>query len=121
MADQELIQFRTDKELKQQATEIYESLGMDLITALKMFMKRSVMENGLPFEAKLPEEQVSRKDGISAFREIRKQLSDIPEMTLDEINAEIDEIRAERKAKTYDLMKGDHLWNYGSASHIQKM
>lgn len=55
MADQVLIQFRADKELKQEVTEIYESLGLDLPTALRMFMYRSKMMKGLPFEAKLPE------------------------------------------------------------------
>ena len=98
MADQVLVQFRADKTLKQEATEIYESLGMDLPTAFRMFMKRSVMERGLPFEAKLPEDTITRADGISAFYEIRKHLADMPEMSLDEINQEIAEIRAERKA-----------------------
>ncbi len=36
MADQVLIQFCTDKALKHEATEIYESLGMDLPTALRI-------------------------------------------------------------------------------------
>lgn len=99
MAEQVLVQFRADKILKQEATEIYEALGMDLPTAFRMFMKRSVLVKGLPFEAKLPEDTVTRTDGINAFREIRRQLADVPEMSLDEINAEIAEIRAERKAK----------------------
>lgn len=99
MAEQVLVQFRADKALKQEATEIYESLGMDLPTAFRMFMKRSVLVKGLPFDAKLPEDTVMRTDGINAFREIRRQLADVPEMSLDEINAEIAEIRAGRKAK----------------------
>lgn len=100
MAEQVLVQFRADKSLKQEVTEIYESLGMDLPTAFRMFMKRSVIERGLPFEAKLPEDAITRSDGVNAFYEIRKQLADVPEMSLEEINAEIAEIRAERKAKT---------------------
>ena len=100
MAEQVLVQFRADKSLKQEVTEIYESLGMDLPTAFRMFMKRSIIERGLPFEAKLPEDAITRSDGVNAFYEIRKQLADVPEMSLEEINAEIAEIRAERKAKT---------------------
>lgn len=99
MAEQVLVQFRTDKSLKQEVTEIYESLGMDLPTAFRMFMKRSILERGLPFDAKLPEDIVTRADGINALHEIRRQLADVPEMSLEEINAEIAEIRAERKAK----------------------
>lgn len=99
MSEQVLIQFRADKALKQEVTEIYESLGMDLSTAFRMFMKRSVLEKGLPFEARLPEDTVTRTDGVNAFRLIRKQLAGVPEMSLEEINAEIEEIRAERKAR----------------------
>lgn len=99
MSEQVLIQFRADKALKQEVTEIYESLGMDLSTAFRMFMKRSVLEKGLPFEARLPEDTVTRTDGVNAFRQIRKQLAGVPEMSLEEINAEIEEIRAERKAR----------------------
>ena len=97
MAEQVLVQIRADKSLKEQATEIYEALGMDLPTAFRMFMKRSVLENGLPFEAKLPDTHVAGTEGLRAFREIRKRLADVPEMSLEEINAEIAEIRAEKK------------------------
>lgn len=105
MAEQVLIQFRADKALKQEVTEIYEALGMDLPTAFRMFMKKTVAERGLPFEAKITDEEMSeeerrdREEALKAFYELRKQAADLPEMTLDEINAEIAAVRAERKAK----------------------
>ena len=98
MAEQVLIQFRADKELKQEVVEIYESLGMDLPTALRMFLYKSKLERGLPFEATLPEKNITRAEARKAFYELRKQAANLPEMTLDEINAEIAEVRAERKA-----------------------
>lgn len=97
MAEQVLIQFRADKALKQEVTEIYEKLGMDLPTALRMFMTRSKMIKGLPFEATLPENTVTRSEARNAFYELRRQAAELPEMSLDEINAEISEVRAERK------------------------
>ena len=36
MAEQVLIQFRADKELKQEVADIYEQLGMDLPTGFRM-------------------------------------------------------------------------------------
>ena len=54
MAEQVLIQFRADKALKQEVAEIYESIGMDMPTAFRMFMIRSKMVRGLPFDARLP-------------------------------------------------------------------
>ena len=97
MSEQVLIQFRADKELKQEVSEIYESLGVDLPTAFRMFMTRSKMVKGLPFEATLPKSTVTRAEAKRAFYELRQQASDLPEMSLDEINAEISAARAERR------------------------
>ena len=97
MAEQVLIQFRADKALKQEVTEIYEALGLDLPTAFRMFLTRSKMVKGLPFEATLPETTVTRAEAKNAFYVLREQAADFPEMSLEEINAEIKAARAERK------------------------
>ncbi len=54
MADQTFIQVRVDDKLKQEATDILDSIGMDMPTAVRMFLKKIVMERGLPFDTKLP-------------------------------------------------------------------
>ncbi len=97
MSEQVLIQFRADKALKQEVTEIYESLGMDLPTAFRMFLTRSKMVRGLPFEATLPGTKITRAEAKKAFYELREQASDVPDMSLDEINNEIAAVRANRK------------------------
>ena len=99
MAEQVLIQFRADKALKQEVSEIYESLGMDLPTAFRMFMIRSKIEKGLPFDAKLPDNASTRSEALSTFNELRRQAVNLPEMSLNEINSEIDAVRAERRAR----------------------
>ncbi len=98
MAEQVLIQFRADKALKQEVAEIYEKLGMDLPTAFRMFMKRSKQVRGLPFEAILPESN-ERDDFKNAFNALRAEASDLPEMSLDEINKEISSTRVGRKRR----------------------
>lgn len=97
MAEQVLIQFRADKALKQEVTEIYERLGIDLPTALRMFMAKSKMVKGLPFEVKLPEQTITRTEAKNAFYELRKQTANVSEMSLDQINDEIQAVIAERK------------------------
>ncbi len=99
MAEQVLIQFRADKKLKQEVTEIYESLGMDLPTALRMFMNKSRMVRGVPFDVRLSENTVTRAEAMQAFEDLRTQAANLPEMTLEEINAEISAARAERKKR----------------------
>ncbi len=96
MAEQVVIQFRADKALKQEVSDIYEQLGMDLPTAFRMFMKKSKQVRGLPFDATLPDAG-NREDFRKAFYSLREEAADLPEMTLDEINAEIAAARDERK------------------------
>lgn len=54
-----VVQFRVDDDLKEQATEIYEKLGLDLSTALRIFLKRSVAVRGLPFSMTLGDEETT--------------------------------------------------------------
>lgn len=99
MAEQVLNQFRSDKALREDCIAIYETLGLDLNTAFRMFMERTRMVRGLPFPALLPSDKMTRIEAQAAIDEMRREASGLPEMTLDEINAEISAARAERKLK----------------------
>lgn len=99
MAEQVLNQFRSDKALREECVAIYEAMGMDLNTAFRMFMERTRMVRGLPFPAVLPSGKMTRREAQAAIDEMRQEAADMPEMTLDEINAEIRAVRAEKKAK----------------------
>ncbi|MCD8045065.1 MAG: type II toxin-antitoxin system RelB/DinJ family antitoxin [Clostridiales bacterium] len=96
MAEQSLVQVRVDKSLKEEVSDIYETLGMDLPTAIRMFLTRSKMVRGIPFETTLPKEMVTRTEALEAFEELRRQAADVPEMSLEEINQEIAEVRSAR-------------------------
>lgn len=99
MAEQVLNQFRSDKALREDCVAIYEAMGMDLNTAFRMFMERTRMVRGLPFPAVLPETRITRVEAQEVIDGMRTEAADLPEMTLDEINAEISAVRAERKAR----------------------
>lgn len=83
MAKQALIQFRVEEELKQEVTEIYDALGIDLPTAFRMFMKRSKMVRGVPFETTLPENVTLKKSAAPeyVFDSERDSLFDSSERT----------------------------------------
>lgn len=98
MAEQVLNQFRSDKTLREDCIAIYEAMGMDLNTAFRMFMERTRMVRGLPFPAVLPETRLTREEAKDVIDGMRAEAADLPEMTLEEINAEINAVRAERKA-----------------------
>lgn len=98
-----IIQFRVDDELKKNATAIYDKLGIDLPTAVRMFLKRSVAVNGVPFSMILPQENSSEKavDIMNSLGLSAKE-NNISDMTLSEINQEILEYRKERKENRED-------------------
>ena len=57
------------------------------------------MVKGVPFDVRLPENTVTRAEAMRAFEDLRAQASELPEMTLEEIDAEISAARAERKKR----------------------
>lgn len=42
------VSFQTDEELKEQASEIFESLGLNLTAALNMFLRQTVIQHKFP-------------------------------------------------------------------------
>ena len=92
-----LIQLRIDEKLKAEATDIYERLGLDLSTALRIFLTRSVEEKGIPFSMRLKKDNYKAEAAVKAMREMSKiaEANGVADMTLDEINAEIDAARNE--------------------------
>ena len=99
MSEQVLNQFRSDKALREDCVAIYEAMGMDLNTAFRMFMERTRMVRGLPFPAVLPQTRMTRAEARQIIADMREDGAKVPEMTLDEINAEIAAARAERKRR----------------------
>ena len=93
-----VLQVRVDDELKNQASAIFNELGMDLSTAIRMFLKKSVSERGIPFETTLDEKDI---EFGRLIRELQKHSEEIgnSEMTLEEINEEIRLAREERRKR----------------------
>ncbi|MCQ2772700.1 MAG: type II toxin-antitoxin system RelB/DinJ family antitoxin [Bacilli bacterium] len=91
-----MLQVRIDEDLKIQATMVYEQLGIDLSTAVRMFLKKSVAVNGVPFELK---NDSSLDKAIAAANSMRARSEEKhnDEMDLDEINAIIKKARSEKK------------------------
>ncbi|MDY6077471.1 type II toxin-antitoxin system RelB/DinJ family antitoxin [Mobiluncus sp.] len=57
------INFRTDAQTKQSAEELFDALGLDMSTALNMFLKQAVREQALPIRpalAYVPNAQTAR-------------------------------------------------------------
>lgn len=71
MADQSFLQVRVDRNIKQEATDILNEIGIDMPNAIRMFLKRVILERGLPFETKLPESKIeTMEDGTEHSVEV---------------------------------------------------
>ena len=88
-----LVQFRTEDSAKAMACSICERLGLDLPSYLRMCIARLNQENGIPFSMNVNDLSINK--GLEAMKKA-SQIADengISDMTLDEINAEIDAVR----------------------------
>lgn len=94
-----LLQVRVEDSLKDEAAQVFERLGIDTSTAVRMFLKRVIMENGIPFRMTLPKTPYNAERGYRAMLEIGEasEKNGLSDMTLDEINAEIEASRCKRK------------------------
>lgn len=93
-----VLQVRVDDELKNQAAELLEKEGLDLSTAVRMFLKKVILEEGFPFNKGIDEATLK---SLIAIRILQKHSEEIgnSDMTLDEINEEIRLAREERHKK----------------------
>ena len=72
------ITFKVDDEMKKEATELYKSMGLDLSSALRLFIKQSLVTRSIPFVIKVDE--------------LTPVLDDVKEFFGDEDFSEYDEV-----------------------------
>ncbi|VKA13751.1 addiction module antitoxin, RelB/DinJ family [Streptococcus pneumoniae] len=49
------ISIRMDSEVKEQAQQVFSNLGMDMTTAINIFLRQAIQYQGLPFDVRLDE------------------------------------------------------------------
>ena len=64
------LNIRTDKELKEKAENIFQELGLNMTTAINMFLRTSIRENGIPFDLKIDTVNDETKLAIEEGRKI---------------------------------------------------
>ena len=105
MAETTNLSIRMDRELKDEADQIFNSLGMNLTTAITVFVRQAVRQKKIPFEIALyPEDERKNalmREAMSASNRIwqNSARNGTDKLTLEQIDAEIAEARAERKKR----------------------
>jgi len=85
------LNIRTDKDIKEAAEEIFEELGLDMTTAVNIFLRQVIRENGMPFQL---ERSVPNQETVAAIAEGRKLANDNSikgYSNMDELRAALDE------------------------------
>ena len=84
-------QVRIDEELKKQAVELFAQLGMDMSSAMNIFLRQCVMRGGLPFAVEVPQyksavleameeaKKISRAPNIKRYSSFSEALEDLEE------------------------------------------
>ena len=67
------LNIRTDKDVKEKAEKIFNELGLNMTSAVNIFLRTAIHERGIPFELKL---DVPNETTIEAIEEGRKMASD---------------------------------------------
>lgn len=67
------LNIRTDKAIKEQAEQIFNELGLNMTTAINLFLRTAIREHGIPFELKL---DVPNDTTAAAIEEGRNLLAD---------------------------------------------
>ncbi len=84
-------QIRVDSEIKKQACELFSSIGLDMSTAVNLFLYQCVLRGGLPFNVEKPKYnaetiaamaeamRISRDDkvpGYDSLEDLKKALTE---------------------------------------------
>ena len=56
-----VLQIRVDEKLKNNASDIFEDIGLDLSTAIRLFLNKTVALNDLPFEINNNKKQLKKQ------------------------------------------------------------
>ena len=109
MSEQALVQVRVDKRLREETAKLFEMMGLDLQTAIRIFLAKARREHGFPFELTLTEKELQGGETVaassarerfwSAFEAARKQAENTSPMDDMAIEEEIRQARLGRKAR----------------------
>ena len=64
------ININVDSNVKKEATELFNSLGLNMSTAINLFLRKSINEGGIPFELKNPKPTRELKRALKEAKKI---------------------------------------------------
>ena len=62
------INIRVDNDVKNKAQEVFLALGLDMTTAINIFLRQAIRKNGIPFELVLAAEQPKKTPKLGCMK-----------------------------------------------------
>ena len=103
---------RMDKDVKEQAQRIFSQLGMDMTTAVNVFLRQVIRSNGLPFELRL---DTPNEETLAAIREVQEMKKD---PSVGKAHTDVDEMM---KELCKSLIFHRSFWSAAPVSLIQRL
>ncbi|MDR2869645.1 MAG: type II toxin-antitoxin system RelB/DinJ family antitoxin [Deferribacteraceae bacterium] len=92
MANVTNLNIEIDLELKAKADQLFNEMGMNLTTAVNVFVRQAVLEQAMPFtiHSVVPNTRIgkSSQERQAAMQEIRELLTGMDDVDLDQMKAE---------------------------------
>ena len=84
-------QIRIDEDVKKNAVELFAQLGMDMSSAINIFLKQCILKNGLPFAVELPKYRPEVMEAMEEAKRISRDPNVKRYSSFSEILEELDE------------------------------
>lgn len=85
------LNIRTDTEIKRAAERIFEELGLNMSTAVNIFLRQTIRSNGIPFELRLDVPNDATAAAIIEGRRLARDRSVKGYRTMEELRAALDD------------------------------
>ena len=85
------LNIRTDSAVKSEAERIFSALGMNMSTAVNIFLRQVILENGLPFDVKLNQPNAVTAAAILEGRALMNDPDAKGYRTMEELRAALDD------------------------------
>ena len=85
------LNIRTDKDVKDAAERIFSELGINMTTAVNMFLRQTIRENGIPFELKLNVPNPRTAAAIEEGRRLAYDKDAVGYKSIDDLRAALEE------------------------------
>ena len=101
MSDVTTLSIKMDRKLKSEADKLFAEMGMNLTTAVNVFVRQAVLEQAIPFRIYRPSlahpSEINISQRLASLQEIRDLLSDADVGTTD-----LGQARADRRTVRYE-------------------